>query len=96
MLEHQNVSYIPVILLTGKSDEIDTVLGLELGADDYIPKPFRKRELIARLNVLFRRIETDFRTQDAEIRFDNIVVKTINPKTTFERPKGMCAGDPYC
>lgn len=51
--------HIPIIMLTGRTDEIDTILGLEMGADDYIYKPFRKRELIARLNVLFRRIEMD-------------------------------------
>lgn len=51
--------HIPIIMITGNQDEFDTVLGLELGADDFIHKPFNKRELIARLNVIFRRIEQD-------------------------------------
>ncbi len=46
---------IPVIILTAKSDEIDRVLGLELGADDYITKPFSPRELIARVRAVMRR-----------------------------------------
>lgn len=51
--------HIPIIMITGNQDEFDTVLGLELGADDFIHKPFNRRELIARLNVIFRRIEQD-------------------------------------
>lgn len=46
---------IPVIMLTAKSEEIDTVLGLEMGADDYIGKPFGSHELIARMKAVFRR-----------------------------------------
>jgi DNA-binding response OmpR family regulator len=45
----------PIIMLTAKGEEIDKVLGLELGADDYITKPFSLRELIARVNALLRR-----------------------------------------
>ena len=47
---------VPIIFLTSKDDEIDRVLGLELGADDYLCKPFSMRELIARVKVLFRRL----------------------------------------
>ena len=47
---------IPIIMLTAKSEEFDKVLGLELGADDYITKPFSVRELLARIKALFRRI----------------------------------------
>ena len=48
----------PVILLTAKSEEIDKVLGLELGADDYITKPFSLRELLARVKAVLRRNES--------------------------------------
>ncbi len=47
--------YTPILMLTAKSEEIDRVLGLELGADDYMPKPFSLRELIARIKALLRR-----------------------------------------
>jgi DNA-binding response OmpR family regulator len=49
--------YVPILMLTSKSSELDRVLGLELGADDYLTKPFSIRELLARVKALFRRIE---------------------------------------
>jgi two-component system OmpR family response regulator len=48
-------SDIPIIMLTAKGDEVDRVVGLELGADDYVPKPFGSRELIARIRAVLRR-----------------------------------------
>lgn len=48
-------SPLPVIMLTGRSDEIDRVVGLEMGADDYVPKPFPLRELVARIRAVLRR-----------------------------------------
>ena len=61
-------SNIPVIMLTAKGDEVDRVVGLELGADDYLPKPFSPRELLARIRAVLRRhnvppaVEEDNRT----------------------------------
>jgi DNA-binding response OmpR family regulator len=46
---------VPVILLTAKGDEIDRIIGLEMGADDYLPKPFNPRELVARIHAILRR-----------------------------------------
>jgi two-component system, OmpR family, response regulator len=51
-------SAIPIIMLTGRKDEADRVMGLELGADDYITKPFSPRELLARLRAVLRRYQT--------------------------------------
>lgn len=48
---------IPVLMLTAKGDEVDRVLGLEMGADDYLPKPFSDRELLARIKAILRRME---------------------------------------
>src|SRR6266851_2914196 len=45
----------PVLMLTGRGDAIDRIVGLELGADDYVPKPFQPRELLARLRAILRR-----------------------------------------
>jgi DNA-binding response OmpR family regulator len=50
-------NYVPILMLTSKSSELDRVLGLELGADDYVPKPFSVSELLARVRSLFRRID---------------------------------------
>lgn len=49
--------YVPILMLTAKSSELDRVLGLEMGADDYVTKPFSIPELIARIKALFRRVE---------------------------------------
>jgi two-component system, OmpR family, response regulator len=50
-------SKIPIIMLTAKGDEVDRVIGLEMGADDYLPKPFGSRELIARIRAVLRRAQ---------------------------------------
>lgn len=52
-------SDVPVLMLTAKGEEVDRILGLELGADDYITKPFSPRELIARLRAVLRRVRTE-------------------------------------
>lgn len=49
--------YVPILMLTAKSTEVDRVVGLEIGADDYITKPFSMRELMARVKAIFRRVE---------------------------------------
>ena len=46
---------VPIIMLTAKGEEVDRVIGLEMGADDYLPKPFGSRELIARIKAVLRR-----------------------------------------
>ncbi|ABP67619.1 two component transcriptional regulator, winged helix family [Caldicellulosiruptor saccharolyticus DSM 8903] len=65
---------LPVILLSAKSEEIDRILGLELGADDYITKPFSVKELVARVKALFRRIENLKPEVEEKIRFGDIEV----------------------
>lgn len=51
----RRTSTVPVIMLTAKGDDIDRIVGLEVGADDYLPKPFNPRELLARINAVLRR-----------------------------------------
>lgn len=55
--EIRKVSKVPIIMLTAKAEEIDILLGLELGADDYIVKPFNPREVIARVKAVLRRLQ---------------------------------------
>ena len=62
----------PLILLTARGQEVDKVLGLELGADDYLAKPFGMRELIARVKAILRR--TSNKTELDSIEFDDVVV----------------------
>lgn len=55
----KNNNDIPILMLTAKGDEVDRIIGLELGADDYLPKPFNPRELLARTNAVLRRRSTE-------------------------------------
>ena len=64
-------SNVPVIFLTARSDEIDRIVGLEIGADDYVTKPFSPRELVARIRVVLRRVApATAPTQAPPTRFD--------------------------
>lgn len=65
--QHEEYTSIPIIMLTAKSTETDKVLGLELGADDYITKPFSARELVARVRAVLRRREPRIEKTKIEI-----------------------------
>lgn len=67
-------SRIPVLMLTAKGDETDRVVGLELGADDYIPKPFGPRELLARLRAVLRRASPDAVSEKLALNGGHITV----------------------
>jgi len=57
------VSRISVLMLTARGDEVDRIVGLEIGADDYLPKPFNPRELVARIRAVLRRVEAPLQPQ---------------------------------
>lgn len=65
---------VPIIMLTAKEEDIDKILGLELGADDYLTKPFNPRELIARIKAVLRRITLKKKTEEEVIRAGDIVI----------------------
>ncbi len=65
---------LPIIMLTAKGEEFDKVLGLELGADDYITKPFSVRELVARIKALFRRMGSTISTDQDIIKSGEITI----------------------
>ncbi|MDQ4132994.1 MAG: response regulator transcription factor [Actinomycetota bacterium] len=58
-------SQVPIIMVSAKTEEIDTVVGLEVGADDYVPKPYRLRELVARIRAALRRAARDDEAPDS-------------------------------
>ncbi len=66
-------SSVPVLMLTAKTQEVDKVIGLELGADDYMTKPFSIRELSARIKAILRRSETPLETSDKLVSGDLVV-----------------------
>jgi two-component system alkaline phosphatase synthesis response regulator PhoP len=67
------VARLPIIILSARGDEVDRVVGLEIGADDYVVKPFSPRELLARVNALLRRVEMSAsKESDAILSIDGI------------------------
>ena len=70
---------IPIVMLTAKGDDVDRIVGLEMGADDYLPKPFNPRELVARIHAVLRRQPQTPpgapTIDDEEVRFGQIVVQ---------------------
>ncbi|WP_026394822.1 winged helix-turn-helix domain-containing protein [Acetobacterium malicum] len=69
------ISYIPIIMLTAKSEEFDKVLGLEIGADDYITKPFGVKELCARVKAVLRRTEILLSKEDETIVIGDLLIE---------------------
>ena len=61
------VSNVPIVMLTARGDESDRVVGLELGADDYVPKPFSARELLARIRAVLRRARPDVQAEQLQV-----------------------------
>ncbi len=65
-------SEVPIIMLTAKDDEIDRVVGLELGADDYVTKPFAVRELVARVRAIMRRVSVPAGKSQEDLSYDGL------------------------
>jgi two-component system phosphate regulon response regulator PhoB len=76
LVRHQGMD-VPILMLSAKGTETDRVVGLEIGADDYLPKPFGMRELVARCRALLRRHQGAATEPDPVLRFQEIV---LNPK----------------
>jgi two-component system alkaline phosphatase synthesis response regulator PhoP len=78
-LRRRNVT-IPIVMLTAKGEEVDKVVGLEIGADDYITKPFSVRELMARLKAHLRRGKTEAKSVPSVYRFNDVEIDFIHFK----------------
>jgi DNA-binding response OmpR family regulator len=78
-LRRQNVT-IPIIMLTAKGEEVDKVVGLEIGADDYITKPFSVKELLARVKAHLRREKREEKDVPSVYRFDDVEIDFIHFK----------------
>ncbi len=77
--EIRKTSSVPIIMLTAKSDTFDKVLGLELGADDYMTKPFEAKELVARVKAVLRRSEpAEHAAPSKEVSFTNLSINIEN------------------
>jgi DNA-binding response OmpR family regulator len=69
---------VPIIMLTARDDDIDKILGLELGADDYLTKPFNPRELVARVKAILRRSESKKTTDDQPIHRGDLTIDSAS------------------
>ncbi|NRA46776.1 MAG: response regulator transcription factor [Oligoflexales bacterium] len=80
----QSISYIPIIMLTAKSQESDIIVGLELGADDYLTKPFSPQELVARIRAVLRRQDIQTEQQVAPIRIGKVEITPDQYQVTHD------------
>lgn len=87
----QTSERLPIIFLTSRDEELDRVLGLELGADDYLCKPFSMRELIARVKVLFRRLALD---RQPAVEEDEKIHKVGDLELDLQRYTAHLQGEP--
>ena len=93
--EIRKKSQCPIIMLTAKGEVFDKVLGLELGADDYVVKPFEAKEVIARIKAVLRRFGKNDENQVKEVKYDKLSINltnyelTVNGKVVDTPPKEM-------
>ena len=86
--EIRKSSHIPVIMMSAKGEVFDKVLGLELGADDYIVKPFDTKELVARIKAVLRRIHNPAQTEETDspdiIKYPDLIINFSNYSVTYQ------------
>jgi DNA-binding response OmpR family regulator len=75
-------SDVPIIMLTARDEDVDKIVGLELGADDYLTKPFNPRELVARVKAILRRAERPVRAETGPLRAGDVVVDPARHEVT--------------
>jgi two-component system response regulator CpxR len=81
----RSVSKIPVLLLTARGEDVDRIVGLEIGADDYLPKPFNPRELVARIRAILRRTRP--------VRAADVVPEVLSVgDVELDRRRAACSG----
>ncbi len=91
----RETSRVPIIMLTAKGETFDKVNGLEMGADDYIVKPFEVKELLARIHAVMRRTEPEEKSGDKKLSFDKLIINLdsyeliVNGKKVETPPKEM-------
>lgn len=82
--EVRKKSDLPIIMLTAKGETFDKILGLELGADDYVSKPFDAKEVMARVKAVLRRTAQDDKNAVEEVRYDKLVINRTNYELTVD------------
>ncbi len=83
--KNEKTRSLPIIMLTAKGEELDKVLGLELGADDYIVKPFSPKELLARIKAILRRVRHEPTPAGDRLEYGDLVIDTQKHVVFFEQ-----------
>ena len=83
---------VPVIMLTGRGDDIDRIIGLEMGADDYLPKPFNPRELLARIRAVLKRSQRNQEVAEASSTDENSIYE-IGDLSLETGPRRLVSGE---
>lgn len=80
----KNENYVPILMLTAKDNEYDKIYGLEMGADDYLTKPFSPKELIARINAILRRTDRSEVYESSELKVGELEIHPENFEAFFK------------
>lgn len=83
-------SQVPIIMLTAKGEEVDRIVGLELGADDYIVKPFSPREVVARIKAVLRRTQEHHEDDDGVISYNGLTIDLKSYTVTLRGEPVVC------
>ena len=85
----RNTSKLPVLLLTARGEDVDRIVGLEIGADDYLPKPFNPRELVARIRAILRRTQSKSKPDQGMPEILRVGDVELDPATRIVRHSGQ-------
>ncbi len=88
--EIRKTSHLPIIMLTAKGEEVDRIVGLELGADDYIVKPFSPREVVARIKAVLRRTQEQQDGDDGALTFNGLAIDLKSYTVTLRGEPVVC------
>ena len=88
--EVRKTSQLPILMLTAKGEEIDRIVGLELGADDYIVKPFSPREVVARIKAILRRTSEQPKNDSAVITYNGLTIDLKSYTVTLRGAPVVC------
>lgn len=86
--EIRKTSTIPIIMITAKGEDFEKIMGLEIGADDYVVKPFSPKELMARISALFRRTE-GFQSEKKQLKIENLLIDSETMEVSIDNKKIM-------
>ncbi|PKM81177.1 MAG: DNA-binding response regulator [Firmicutes bacterium HGW-Firmicutes-14] len=93
--EFRSVSEVPIIMLTARGDDIDKIIGLEMGADDYLAKPFNMRELLARIKAVLRRLKREKNVSAKQISRRGMEIDTDKHRVTVNGGEIELTGKEY-